>query len=406
MRSLKGWTISTTHGGGAWEVAEKKKVIITTLLHFLDPIHFQPDCIYSRSGPTCLMRKLIPCFISVLFLVPALGQAQTKFPSLPSQVLSNYEPKTPKEVTPELMAKRAQRFLAGLSDDLRKQAALPFDSAEKARWTNVPPRGEQGGVRMGDLNKKQLQQACDLLATVLSPQGYFKVRGIPLADDRLLKNGQRRPGFGAEDFWLAIFGDPSSESPWALQFDGHHLALNLTFHGDQMSLSPSFIGTQPRGFKLGDQVIEPMLTKDEAAFALLSSLSKNQKVEATQGPKRGRLVAGAGRDGRIPNPVGVSTKNFNKKQIAALMAAIKLYVGDLPKAQSAKRMKELKAQANNMTFGWWGPMKEDGDFSYRIQGPSLIIEYGGQDLGGDPHDHLHSMYRDPTNEYGKRILGK
>ena len=100
-------------------MAEKKKVIITTLLHFLDPIHFQPDCIYSRSGPTCLMRKLIPCFISVLFLVPALGQAQTKFPSLPSQVLSNYEPKTPKEVTPELMAKRAQRFLAGLSDDLR-----------------------------------------------------------------------------------------------------------------------------------------------------------------------------------------------------------------------------------------------------------------------------------------------
>ena len=52
-----------------------------------------------------------------------------------------------------------------------------------------------------------------------------------------------------------------------------------------------------------------------------------------------------------------------------------------------------------------GPPKKKGDFSYRLQGPSLIIEYAGQDLGGDPHDHLHSMYRDPTNEYGAR-LGK
>lgn len=352
------------------------------------------------------MKKLILCFASILFMFPESGLAATKYPSLPSRVLSNYEPKTSEGATPKSMADRAQRFLAGLNDDLRKQAALPFDSAEKFRWTNVPPRGPQGGVRLGDLNEKQLQQACDLLAAVLSPQGFLKVRGIPLADDRLLRNGRRRPGFGAEDFWLAIFGDPSAKEPWALQFDGHHLALNLTFHGDQMSLSPSFIGTQPRGFKLGGQTIEPMLTKDEAALALLRSLSKAQQKEAIMGRKRGRLVAAAGRDGRVPEPVGVSAKGFTEKQTAALMAVIELYVGDLPKAQAGKRMAELKEQTDSMTFGWWGPAEDEGDFSYRIQGPSLIIEYAGQDLGGDPHDHLHSMYRDPTNEYGKRIVAE
>ena len=56
-----------------------------------------------------------------------------------------------------------------------------------------------------------------------------------------------------------------------------------------------------------------------------------------------------------------------------------------------------------MSFSWWGPTLEEGDFSYRIQGPTIIIEYAGQDLGGDPHNHLHSMYRDPTNEYGARL---
>ena len=68
-------------------------------------------------------------------------------------------------------------------------------------------------------------------------------------------------------------------------------------------------------------------------------------------------------------------------------------------------MEELSSEIDKMSFSWWGPSVEKGDFSYRIQGPSLIIEYAGQDLGGDPHNHLHSMYRDPTNEYGSR-LGK
>jgi hypothetical protein len=303
------------------------------------------------------------------------------------------------------MAKSGQAFLAALSDDLRKQALLPYDSSEKSRWTNVPPRGPQGGVRLGDLNEQQLKRACDLLAAVLSPQGWHKAINIPLADDRLLRNGRRRPGFGAEDYWLAIFGKPSAKEPWALQFDGHHLAINLAFRGDQMALSPTFIGTQPREFTMGDKVIAPMTTKDDVALTLLRSLSEAQQKAAILGDRRVNLVAAAGKDGVVPEPVGISTSEIDEKQREALMAVIKLYVGDLPEPYAANRLKELQAETDDMTFAWWGPAVDGGDFSYRIQGPSLIIEYAGQDLGGDPRDHLHSMYRDPTNEYGTR-LGK
>ena len=258
---------------------------------------------------------------------------------------------------------------------------------------------------MGDLEKGQLKLALDLLSTVLSPQGYFKARNIPLADDELLPGGRRRPGFGAEDYWLAIFGTPSAEDAWALQFDGHHLAINLTFKGDSMSLSPTFIGTQPRDFDLGGETLAPMANKDEAALALYQTLGDEQRKAATVGDTRANLVAGAGRDGRVPKPEGVSAKDFNDKQRAALMDVIKLYVADLPEPFATKRMKELEGQVKDMTFGWWGPAEKGGDYSYRIQGPSLIIEFAGQDLGGDPHNHLHAMYRDPTNEYGER-LGK
>ena len=268
--------------------------------------------------------KLPLSLASLLLLVPGFSVAQEdgKFPSLPSRVLSQHTPKAPEAVTPEAMAAAAQAFLDALNDELRGQAALPYDSGEKAKWTNVPPRGPQGGVRLGDLNEKQLQLSLDLLAAVLSEQGYGKARNIPLADDRLLRNGERRPGCGAEDYWLAIFGTPSATEPWALQFDGHHLAINLAFHGDAMSLSPTFIGTQPRGFDIGGKTLEPMEKKDAAALTLLRSLDDEQRKAAIQGGERANLVAGAGRDGRIPDPVGVSAKGFDETQREALFAVI------------------------------------------------------------------------------------
>ncbi|MBL49993.1 MAG: hypothetical protein CMP28_13740 [Roseibacillus sp.] len=326
-----------------------------------------------------------------------------KYPSLPSKVFSTYAPKKPKAHTPEAMANQARSFLKSLGQNLRRQAALPYDSPEKAKWTNVPPRGPQGGVRLGDLDEKQMKEACDLLAAVLSPQGYGKVRNIPLADDRLLRNGQRRPGFGAEDYWLAIFGEPSATGKWALQFDGHHLAVNLTFQGKRMSMSPTFIGTQPRAFKLGEDNIVPMAGEAPAALALLQSLDDKQQKTAQVGDRRRNIVTAAGKDGFVPEPLGLPGKSLNARQRTSLLALLGEYVGDLPAPFAKQRLTELTGEIDRMNFAWWGPAKKGGDFSYRLQGPSLIIEYAGQDLGGDPHNHLHSMYRDPTNEYGARL---
>ena len=347
------------------------------------------------------IKSFILC--PILLTTFLIAEPNGIYPSLPSKILSNYNPKGVSKKTPESFAKSANLFLASLSKELRAQAALTFDSPEKAKWTNVPPRGPQGGVRLGDLNKVQIEAALNLLSTVLSEQGYSKARNIPLADDKLLSNGKRRPGFGAEDYWLAIFGKPSSNKPWGLQFDGHHIAINLAFHGDRMSMSPTFIGTQPREFKLGKDTIVPMLREAPLGLKLYKSLNEKQKKDALIGNKRGNLIAAAGKDGFIPKLIGVSCKNFSKRQRKALLDVIQAYVGDLPAPYNKHRIDKLSTEIDKMSFAWWGPTLEKGDFSYRIQGPTIIIEYAGQDLGGDPHNHLHSMYRDPTNEYGARL---
>lgn len=343
--------------------------------------------------------SLFSLLLAVLLVSVAFGPPGGEHPSKVSRVLATYSPAEPGSGA-AAWAKAARTFLTSLDADLREQCALPLHDPERKKWTNVPPGATEGGVRLGDLDEDQLKLACNLLATVLSPQGYGKMRDILLADDQLLRNGKARVGFGAENFWLVLFGEPSRETPWALQLDGHHLAFNLAFEGERLTMSPSFIGTQPSAYARGDTQVVPLRGEVEDAFALINSLSSEQREVAIISPKRGRIVAGPGRDGAVPDREGVPCSSFNDDQRALLVKLLGQFVGDLPKPIAEGRMLALEAELDSMVFAWSGPVKNPSDVSYRIQGPSVIVEYACQNLGGDPLNHLHSMYRDPQNEYG------
>ena len=54
-----------------------------------------------------------------------------------------------------------------------------------------------------------------------------------------------------------------------------------------------------------------------------------------------------------------------------------------------------------MRFAWHGPADGSGAIYYRIQGPTLLIEFSAQGALGAAGGHYHSIYRNPTNEYGR-----
>ena len=347
------------------------------------------------------MKITIPLISLCVVLSGSVSAQEAKHASLVSEVLATYTPHAEKNGYKEAMAGLAKTFLGSLTDDLREDAALPFDSDEKKKWTNTPPRGPQGGVRLGDCDKEQLKAACNFLRCVLSEQGYEKMRNIMLADDLLLRDGKARAGFGAENFWLGIYGEPSTEKPWAIQLDGHHVGINLNFNGDEMGMSPSFIGTQPRAIKLADKKIEVLEGESGVAYKLINTLSDEQKRVAIVSKRRGGMAAGAGRDGVVPEMVGFPCKEFDAEQRKLLVELMNEWVADMPAPFAKKRMAELEKEIDAMKFAWSGPTTLESDISYRLQGPTLIIEYACQDLGGDPLDHLHTMYRNPTDEYGE-----
>ena len=340
--------------------------------------------------------------VLVLFATTITHCQEAEFVSAASKIVGTYAPEV-KERTPAAVASAGLAFLDSLDEALRAQVMYELKDPERRAWTNLPARPDAGGVALGEFSEIQMKAFCQLLATALSQSGYDKMCHIMLADDQLLRNGNPRPGFGTEQFSIVIFGKPSEDQPWGLQLDGHHLGLNVSFAGSKMTISPSFIGTQPRAVKVDGTNFQPLLRETNEAHALVEALVDKQKKQAILAKKRGRIQTGPGRDGQVPQPVGVSCKTFDDVQKDLILTLISQWIEILPTEHADARMKQIESELDDTTFSWRGETSEGSDISYSIQGPSVIIEYACQDLGGDPLNHIHTMYRDPTNEYGQQL---
>jgi hypothetical protein len=78
------------------------------------------------------------------------------------------------------------------------------------------------------------------------------------------------------------------------------------------------------------------------------------------------------------------------------------WTGIMHEAAAKAKLAELRQHLTETWFAWSGPTEKGSAAYFRIQGPTVIIEYAPQRLGGDPTRHIHTIYRDPTNDYGAK----
>ena len=299
----------------------------------------------------------------------------------------------------------ANKFLATLDDGQRGKVVFDFkDEAQRKRWSNLPTGAfHREGLRMGDLKQPQHDAALAVLAAALSPQGYDKVLQI-VEGDEVLKNagGGGRPTFGRDEYYLAFVGQPSTTEPWMIQFGGHHLALNVTLAGEQGTLAPSHTGAQPAIYQLEGKTVRPLGRETDKAFALVNSLDEAQRKQAILGFQMRDLVLGPGRDGQTIQPEGIKGSALTDKQRELLLDLAGEWTGIQNEAAAKAKMEEVKKNIAETWFAWSGPTEKGSAAYFRIQGPTVIIEYAPQRLGGDPTQHIHTIYRDPTNDYGAK----
>lgn len=315
----------------------------------------------------------------------------------------------------------AEAFLATLDDAQREQASFAFDSDQKSGWSNLPvPVVPRPGVPFGGMTQEQRQAAMAILQAALSQEGYEKTVGIMVADQVLAGETDMLEQFGLGFYQVAIFGTPSETEPWMLQFGGHHLGLNLTVCGQDNVLTPSFVGVQPSEYTLdqaGDLsafepasllpagTIRPMGDENDLAFELINVLDAQQQEEAILDYEVSELVLGAGEDGRVLEPEGLPASEMDAGQQAMLLDLIRQWVGIVDDQTAEARMSEIQDGLNDTYFAWSGPTTNGELIYYRITGPTLHIEFVNADFpppGG--YLHVHTIYRDPTSEYGEQSV--
>lgn len=315
-------------------------------------------------------------------------------------------------ITLQPVVDAAGAFLATLSPDERQTASFPVESIEWRKWSNAHANHFRHGVCMHYMSEDQRRAALDLLAATTSASGYQAMRDVMRLNEHVLELTGRPDEYGEWHYFVSIFGEPSTEKPWGWQLDGHHLIVNCMMFGDQMVMTPTFLGSEPcfaeSGKFKGLRVLE---AEESLGHDLMSALAPEQQAQATIGdvlPKQ--MFAVAPWDNRVIEHLGIPFDALDSEQKERLYALIETYTGRMRPGHAEIEFKTVKRYLDQTKFAWIGRCDDTSPFYYRVHSPVILIEFDHQDgvafKGDEPtRSHIHTVIRTPNgNDYGRDLL--
>jgi hypothetical protein len=89
----------------------------------------------------------------------------------------------------------------------------------------------------------------------------------------------------------------------------------------------------------------------------------------------------------------------------AFLHLIDNYAALVNDEDAASRTDDIETDLDQTYLAWYGPTEPGNAAYFRVTGPTIVIEYSPQQMGGNAADHIHGIYRDPTNDYGAKYTG-
>lgn len=302
-------------------------------------------------------------------------------------------------------ATQANAFIKLLNADQKAKAQLSFDTAERYNFQYVP-RDDRKGISMNELNETQRQAVTRLLRTSLTNATVKKMEDI-MQLEHVLKALERRSDEDhyrdAGKYFLTIFGNPSDTSIWGWRFEGHHISFH--FSSDKNVLvagTPSFLGSNPAVVLDGPQKNKEVLKEETTeGFAMLHALSKTELKKAViDSTAPGEIITGNNRKAMIDHPSGIRYSEMSKAAQQQLLRLLGVYLHRYKQPFADKMLKDVQdAGLDNIWFAWAGHQQRGvgKPCYYRIQGPTIIIEYDNTQNNGN---HIHTVIRDLKNDFG------
>lgn len=316
-------------------------------------------------------------------------------------------------VTTEPVVEAAKKFLAGLNDEQRKRTVFAVDDREWRRWDNRHFTVRRG-VGFDEMDQVQRDLAFAMMGESLSARGLKRSQDIMKLNGTLAELARNFDEYGEWLYWITIMGEPSGTEPWGWQIDGHHLVINYFVLGDQVVMSPVFIGSEPIRADGGKfKGTEVMQEEQDKGLELIQALNQQQQAEAILSTSKpgNNAVAQAYQDNLDLAYAGINATKLTDEQTTLLLSVIEQYVGNMDAPHAAIKMSEVKQHLDRTYFAWIGGTGDDDVFYYRVHSPVILIEFDHQRRvapfrSREPsRDHIHAVLRTPNgNDYGKDLL--
>jgi len=284
-------------------------------------------------------------------------------------------------VSTDAVVKAAQAFLDGLSAKERRACTFDVDDDEWLAWSNVDGY-ERKGARMGDITTKQQNLGYALLGAALSADGVTQTRNIMKLNAFLGDySGGGRDTLTEGAYFFTFMGTPSTTKPWGFQYEGHHVAINYFVLGDQVVMTPTFMGSEPTSATYKGEKITMFKPETTAGLTLLRSLTDAQRakvISSTVKKSGDDMKAGAGQDNAKLAFEGLAGSELTAAQKEKLLDLVRVYVGYMDDGHAGVKMKEVEKHLDKTYFYWLGATKDTSAFYYRVHSPVVLIEYDAQ----------------------------
>ncbi len=322
------------------------------------------------------------------------------------------------------VTKAATNLYNSFSKKQQFGALLSFNDTARAKWNNLPvglrPRA---GTGIGNMTNEQRALVHRLLAAVLSSQGYLKSTSIMHLDELINSyydslyvqkkfNDETRKflvnlKWSPKNYFFAFFGSPVKDKQWGFKLEGHHLSLNFTISGQQVSVTPYFVGTDPAEYGVSEYAGWRVLAfEEDVAMKLLHSMNDAQKKVAVQSVDVPRDIITAAESGkRLVDYWGIQGSALSAEQQSILQQLIREFVFNISYEKAIVEYAKIeKAGLGKVYFGWIGSDEETKPHYYIINGPTFLIEFDNNGGPNNSANHIHAIWREKGNEYGEDVL--
>jgi hypothetical protein len=308
------------------------------------------------------------------------------------------------------MVTAADAFLASLTTEQKKQTSFAFDSNERTNWNFVPlqdkeKRPTRKGLSLQEMTPEQRKAALALLKAGTSEQGNVAAVTI-MSLEEILREQEKKGAMVRNPNWyfFTVFGLPAKTGNWGWRVEGHHLSLNFTLEGMQVvSATPSFFGANPAevksGPRKGDRVLAASEDPARELFKALNGEQKKVAYAAKQFPEPKQNT----RRADLGPPVGLAAAKMTAAQQQILWKLLASYTDRMPVEVGAVEMKRVRdAGIDKVHFAYNGSTELGEKRSYRVQGPTFVIEFLNEqaDSAGNVANHIHSVWRHLAADFG------